>query len=152
MPELLLTERGTLTQGAGGFPEKNERKRMEENEKKRLELLTKEAPTYWGVNNGLLKNLVVLQNRINGTIRATQLQRTLEGNLRSTFVASRRITIEDKEIMEKIKPLLVDKTEFPVNVAGVFTSTPKETQDPKTGQKVTNWYDNYIITELKVLQ
>lgn len=111
---------------------------------------TAQAVTFWGVNNGLLKNLVAKENRINGTIRASQTTRTLDGNLRSSFVASRRITIEDKDLIEKIKPLLADKTEFPVNVMGVFTSSAVEGKD-KTGAKVTNWYDNYIVTEVEFL-
>lgn len=112
---------------------------------------TENAVTFWGVNNGLLQNLVPLENRINGTIRATQVQRTLDGNLRSKFVASRRVTIEDKDLVAQLKPLLAEKTEFAVNVMGVFTSTPVEKKDPKTGQKIVNWYDNYVITEIKVL-
>jgi hypothetical protein len=112
---------------------------------------TDNAVTYWGVNNGLLKNLVVKENRINGTVRATQTVRTLDGNLRSNFIASRRITVEDPAIIALIKPMLADNTEFAVNVFGYFTSTPKESK-ASNGEKVTTWYDNYVITKLEVVQ
>jgi hypothetical protein len=113
---------------------------------------TDNAVTYWGVNNGLLKNLVAKgDNRINGTVRATQTVRTIDGNLRSNFVASRRVTVDDPAIIAQIKPLLADNTEFAVNVFGYFTSTPKESKAPN-GDKITTWYDNYVITKLEVLQ
>jgi hypothetical protein len=65
--------------------------------------------------------------------------------MRSRFIASRQVTIQDPALIEQIRPLLADNAEFAVNLTGYLTTTVRENKGE------TKWYDNQIVTQLEFI-
>lgn len=96
-------------------------------------------------NNALLKSVKDYGNVIKGIVQSRQTEYLPDGSVRSRFIASRQVTIQDPSIIAQIKPFLADNDEFIVNLSGYLTTTVRE----NAGQ--TKWYDNQIVTNLEFL-
>jgi hypothetical protein len=96
-------------------------------------------------NNALLKSVRDYGNVVKGVVQSRQIEYLPDGTMRSRFVASRQITIQDPTIIEQIRPLLSDNAEFAVNVTGYLTTTVRENKGE------TKWYDNQIVTQLEFI-
>jgi hypothetical protein len=97
-------------------------------------------------NNALLKNVNDYGNVIKGIVQSRQTEYTPDGQIRSRFIASRQVTITEPHIIQQLRPMLVDNSEFVVNLSGYLTTTVRE-QDGKP-----KWYDNQIVTSLEFLK
>jgi hypothetical protein len=98
-------------------------------------------------NNALLKNIKVRGDFVTGQVQSRQTEYTPDGNIRARFIASRQVTIYDPTIIAGLKGLLVNTDELPVDCSGYMTTTVRENGN---GAKPT-WYDNQIVTKLRVL-
>jgi hypothetical protein len=97
-------------------------------------------------NNALLKSVKDYGNVIKGIVQSRQTEYTPNGEIRSRFIASRQVTITEPHIIEQLRPLLVDNSEFVVNLSGYLTTTVRENKGE------TKWYDNQIVTNLELLK
>jgi len=97
-------------------------------------------------NNALLKSVQDYGNVVKGIVQSRQTEYTPDGQIRSRFIASRQVTITDQDIIATLRPLLVDNTEFVVNLSGYMTTTVRENKGE------TKWYDNQIVTNLELLK
>lgn len=97
-------------------------------------------------NNALLKNVNDYGNVIKGIVQSRQTEYTPDGQIRSRFIASRQVTITEPHIIQQLRPMLVDNSEFVVNLSGYLTTTVRD-QDGKP-----KWYDNQIVTSLEFLK
>jgi hypothetical protein len=97
-------------------------------------------------NNALLKSVKDYGNVIKGIVQSRQTEYTPDGQIRSRFIASRQVTITEPHIIEQLRPMLVDNSEFVVNLAGYLTTTVRENKGE------TKWYDNQIVTSLEFLK
>lgn len=97
-------------------------------------------------NNALLKSVQDYGNVVKGIVQSRQTEYTPDGQIRSRFIASRQVTITDQDIIATLRPLLVDNTEFVVNLSGYMTTTVRENKGE------TKWYDNQIVTSLELLK
>jgi hypothetical protein len=96
-------------------------------------------------NNALLKSVKDYDNVIKGIVQSRQTEYLPDGSVRSRFIASRQVTIQDPSIIAQLRPMLADNSEFVVNLSGYLTTTVREDK----GQ--TKWYDNQIVTTLEFL-
>lgn len=96
-------------------------------------------------NNALLKSVRDYGNVIKGIVQSRQVEYLPDGSMRSRFIASRQVTIQDPSIIEALRPLLTDNAEFAVNLTGYLTTTVRESKGE------TKWYDNQIVTELRFI-
>ena len=97
-------------------------------------------------NNALLKNIKDYGNVIKGIVQSRQTEYTPDGQIRSRFIASRQVTITEPDIIQQLRPMLVDNSEFVVNLSGYLTTTVRDNDgQPK-------WYDNQIVTNLELLK
>jgi len=96
-------------------------------------------------SNALLKSIKDYGNVIKGIVQSRQTEFTPNGEMRSRFIASRKVTITDPDIIAQIRPLLADNAEFAVNLSGYLTTTVRENKGE------TKWYDNQIVTNLELL-
>jgi len=96
-------------------------------------------------NNALLKSVKDYGNVVKGIVQSRQVEYTPNGEMRSRFIASRQVTITDTSIINQIRPLLADNSEFVVNLSGYLTTTAREDQGK------TKWYDNQIVTNLEFI-
>ena len=97
-------------------------------------------------NNALLKSVQDYGNVVKGIVQSRQTEYTPDGQIRSRFIASRQVTITDQDIIATLRPLLVDNTEFVVNLSGYMTTTVRENKGE------TKRYDNQIVTNLELLK
>lgn len=96
-------------------------------------------------NNALLKSVRDYDNVIKGVVQSRQVEYLPDGSVRSRFIASRQVTIQDPSIIAQLRPLLADNVEFAVNLSGYLTTTVRENKGE------TKWYDNQIVTSLELL-
>ena len=96
-------------------------------------------------NNALLKSVRDYGNVVKGVVQSRQVEYLPDGTMRSRFVASRQVTIQDPSLIEQIRPLLADNAEFAVNLTGYLTTTVRENKGE------TKWYDNQIVTQLEFI-
>jgi len=95
-------------------------------------------------NGSILKNIKDYGNVIKANVKDSRLEQLPDGNYRSKFVASRQVAIWDPEVQKILRANIVDEnTELVVDLVGYATSTLSE--------KNKQWYDNQIVTSLKVL-
>ena len=80
------------------------------------------------------------KNRFNLGIQDTRAVAQPDGSFKSVFIASRKVTTNDPEIMEFIRKNLVDTSEAVVNISGYM--------ETKAGKKAGTWYDNLVITDI----
>ena len=96
-------------------------------------------------SNALLKSVRDYGNTVKGVVQSRQIEYLPDGTMRSRFIASRQVTIQDPSLIEMIRPLLSDNAEFAVNLSGYLTTTVRE----KDGK--TTWYDNQVVTQLELI-
>lgn len=96
-------------------------------------------------NNALLKSVKDYGNTVKGVVQSRQVEYLPDGSMRSRFIASRQVTIQDPSLIEQIRPLLADNTEFAVNLSGYLTTVVRENKGE------TKWYDNQIVTQLEFI-
>ena len=95
-------------------------------------------------NGSILKNIKDYNTSMKATVVDRRLEQLPDGNYRSKFVASRQVTIWNPEVQKLLRENIVDETtELVVDLVGYATSSLSE--------KNKKWYDNQVVTELKVL-
>ncbi len=97
-------------------------------------------------NNALLKSIRDYGNVVKGIVQSRQVEYLPDGSIRSRFIASRQVTIQDPAIIGQLRPMIADNAEFAVNLSGYLTTTVRE----NAGQ--TKWYDNQIVTALEFVK
>ena len=97
-------------------------------------------------NNALLKSVRDYGNIVKGVVQSRQVTYEPDGTIRSKFIASRQVTIQDPSLIAQLRPLIADNAEFVVNLSGYLTTTVREI-DGKA-----KWYDNQVVTQIEFLQ